>query len=127
MLVFTFSHEDTVDGAQWNQNESQLLTWSDDGTAKVWDATTGELLQRLEGDGTSITTARWNRDASQIVLATAEGTVRVYWTDWVGLLDEACKYATRNLTWFEWQLYLPGQPYRQTCPQLPLHPSVPQP
>jgi hypothetical protein len=33
--------------------------------------------------------------------------------------------ATRNLTWQEWQQYLPGQPYRQTCPNLPAHPSVP--
>jgi WD40 repeat protein len=46
------------------------------------------------------------------------------------LLDElveiGCWNVRRNLRWDEWQRYLPGEPYRQTCPNLPVHPSVPQ-
>jgi hypothetical protein len=36
----------------------------------------------------------------------------------------ACRAAGRNLTWEEWQRYLPGRPYEQTCPDLPPHPSA---
>jgi hypothetical protein len=36
----------------------------------------------------------------------------------------ACRIANRNLTWQEWQLYLPGRPYELTCPNLPPHPSA---
>jgi hypothetical protein len=35
----------------------------------------------------------------------------------------ACKLAGRNLTEAEWQQYLPGRPYRATCPQWPPGPS----
>jgi WD40 repeat protein len=31
----------------------------------------------------------------------------------------ACTQLRRNLTWDEWQTYLPGQPYRVTCPDFP--------
>lgn len=31
----------------------------------------------------------------------------------------ACGQLRRNLTWGEWQTYLPGQPYRATCPDFP--------
>jgi hypothetical protein len=28
--------------------------------------------------------------------------------------------------WDEWQQYFPGEPYRQTCPNLPVHYTVPE-
>ena len=30
-------HKDEVNGATFNADETQILTWSKDGTAKVWD------------------------------------------------------------------------------------------
>lgn len=41
------------------------------------------------------------------------------------LVEMGCQKVWRNLTWDEWQRYLPGEPYRQTCPNLPPHPGVP--
>ena len=38
-------------------------------------------------------------------------------TSWQAL---ACQRANRNLTRAEWQQYLPGEPYRPTCPDLPV-------
>ena len=32
--------------------------------------------------------------------------------------SRACRRANRNLTLEEWQRYLPGEPYRMTCPDL---------
>jgi WD40 repeat protein len=36
------------------------------------------------------------------------------------LIDEACARLTRNLTRSEWQQYLGDEPYRPTCPNLPM-------
>jgi AcrR family transcriptional regulator len=49
-----------------------------------------------------------------------------YYRDMEDLLAAACTRAIRNLTWQEWQQYLPGEPYRRTCPDLPDHSSVPE-
>jgi hypothetical protein len=35
------------------------------------------------------------------------------------LIELACASLVRNLTQAEWGHYLPDQPYRQTCPNLP--------
>lgn len=125
-LLFTLAHEDVVQGASWALDESRIMSWSGDGTTRVWDAHNGILLFELTGDGTPIYVAQWNPDESRILIGTEGGMVRVYVVDFQELLDIACTYATRNLTWQEWQVYLSGLPYRQTCPNIPIHPSVPQ-
>ncbi len=35
-LLFTFDHEDTATGAAWSADGTRLLSWSEDGTARVW-------------------------------------------------------------------------------------------
>ena len=42
-----------------------------------------------------------------------------------GLIKEACDRAGRNLTWAEWQEHFPRLSYELTCPEYPVHPSVP--
>ena len=43
-LAQVFQHEDAVNGAQFNADESRILTWSEDGTARLWDAASGEPI-----------------------------------------------------------------------------------
>ncbi len=123
----TFAHERAILGAVWNGDGSRILTWSEDGTAKVWDAQTGQLRLVISPDGTVITAAQWNQAGDRLLIATEGGVARIYDTDMDRLVDAACQAATRNFTWAEWQLYFPGEPYRPICPELPVHPSVPQP
>ncbi|MBP8950551.1 MAG: hypothetical protein KBG73_17030 [Candidatus Promineofilum sp.] len=99
---------------------------SPDGTARVWDAVTGEELFTLAGDGTAVNDARWNGDESRILIATGGGQVIVYYTRMDDLIAAACARLGRNLTWFEWQQYFSGEPYRQTCLDLPVHYTVPE-
>lgn len=56
----------------------------------------------------------------------SRGGVGSFATQMVDLLDTACQRATCNLTWAEWLLYFPGQPYRLICNQWPVHDSVPE-
>jgi WD40 repeat protein len=126
-LLMTLNHEGDINGGQWNGNGDQILTWSNDGTAKVWDAQSGEIRMTLAGDGSFVTVAQWNEDESRIVLGTESGRIQVYYTNMVELIEVACQFVTRNLTGEEWQLYFPSEAYRQTCPNLPVYPNVPQP
>jgi hypothetical protein len=60
------------------------------------------------------------------LLGLQNGILRIYYTSTKDLADNGCEYTTRNFTWEEWQIYFPGQPYEITCPQWPVHPSVPE-
>jgi hypothetical protein len=42
------------------------------------------------------------------------------------LIDRACGHLSRNLSAKEWQDFLPGIPYRPTCPNLPVAPVAEQ-
>jgi hypothetical protein len=35
-LLHRFTHQNLVSGAIWNDAETEVLTWSWDGTARVW-------------------------------------------------------------------------------------------
>ncbi len=62
-------------------------------------------------------------DGKYLATASRDETARV-WLLWPeDLIDEAGSRLTRNLTYQEWRRYLPDEPYRKTCPNLPIHPS----
>ncbi len=59
------------------------------------------------------------KKARRVALASKDTTARVWrWRD-QDLIDLACSRLTRNLTKEEWKQYLPDEPYRKTCPNLP--------
>ncbi|MAT42179.1 MAG: hypothetical protein CL609_07545 [Anaerolineaceae bacterium] len=111
---------------QWSQYESRAVVIELDGGVRIWDSDPSIMLAEPEGDGTRVVTAKWNLDGSQIMVTTAGGSIIRYFIDQEDRLIEACKRATRNLSWDEWQFYLPSEPYRQTCNYLPVHPSIPE-
>jgi predicted oxidoreductase (fatty acid repression mutant protein) len=43
--------EGRVNGAAFNGDASRILTWSDDGTARLWDAATGKEVVALRHEG----------------------------------------------------------------------------
>ena len=40
------------------------------------------------------------------------------------LIEDGCARLPRNLSYEEWQQYVADEPYRKTCLNLPLHPSL---
>jgi WD40 repeat protein len=69
---------------------------------------------------------RWLATGSNEFLL-EDNSIRLW--DWhvPHMIDLTCRYAGRNFTEDEWQLYFSGEPYRQTCPQWPVHRSVARP
>ncbi|MEZ4668589.1 MAG: hypothetical protein R3E39_11815 [Anaerolineae bacterium] len=66
-----------VFGAIWNQDESQILSWSVDGTLRIWDGTTGKLVYTLQHDA-AVNGAVWSNDYSRILSWSADNTARVW-------------------------------------------------
>src|SRR5206468_1721376 len=80
-----------VSGATFSPDERRILTWSVDGTARIWHATTGmsaaaPLKHGPGGDALlhSINGASFTKGGSQILTWSSDGTARV----WDGLTGE---------------------------------------
>jgi WD40 repeat protein len=64
-------------------------------------------------------------DGRRVVSGSADGTARVWLWLPEDLLEELCSRLTRNFTPEEWAQYLGDEPYRATCPNLPVPTSGP--
>ncbi|MCZ7542199.1 MAG: WD40 repeat domain-containing protein [Anaerolineae bacterium] len=109
-LLTTLSHGAEIWGAAWNPDETRVLTWTRDGTGKVW-STSGEELFTI----TQAHWARWSTDGTRILawslieedaaqVWSDEGrlllTVHPNVTEWDELLTaEWNRDETRILTW----------------------------
>jgi WD40 repeat protein len=56
----------------------RIVTASNDRTARVWDASTGELLRSLMGHRDSINSAAFSLDGARIVTASGDKTARMW-------------------------------------------------
>lgn len=113
----------------WNHDESRILTYSTDGTARIWSAETGKELERLEGFTGNPYTATWNQDGIKILTSSTDGTVSVWYVHYVHmeeLIPTACLWTPRNFTWTEWNTYMEDNidTYRPTCPNAPIPPDA---
>jgi WD40 repeat protein len=61
-----------------------VVSASEDGTVKLWDVSSGELLHSLEAHSFLVRTAEFNGDGTMVVSASYDGTVKL-WE--VGTLD----------------------------------------
>ena len=66
-MVLPLGHTSNIYSAQYNASGSQIVTASDDNTAKIWDAQTGTLLHTLQGHTFWVKSAAYNASGSQIV------------------------------------------------------------
>ena len=70
-------HQDLVVDAIKNRDETKILSWSLDGTARVWDAATGAQLLTLSHER-PVNGARWNRDETRIMTWGRDSTVKIW-------------------------------------------------
>ena len=57
-----------------------LVTTSNDGTARVWDASKGEPITTLRGHKKEVVAAAFSPHGSRLVTASLDGTARIYVT-----------------------------------------------
>ena len=64
--------------ATFSPNGTRIVTASDDKTARVWDATTGNVIAILRGHQDLVRSAAFSPDGSRIVTASDDTTARIW-------------------------------------------------
>jgi len=112
-------------GGEFLRDGSVLMTTSYAGgpilegrsIVQLWDAVTlAPIGQPLPQPYGAYSIAR-DLDGTTAVVGTAKGGATIWDVNIEHWAATACRIAGRNLTQTEWDRYLPGQPYRSTCPQ----------
>jgi WD40 repeat protein len=75
--LFALKHTNWVLGARWNQDETRILTNSEDKTARLWDSATGKQLAEFKHEG-FVYNAQWNKDESQILTYGRDNTLKLW-------------------------------------------------
>ena len=69
----------TLRWAVFSPDGKQILTASNDGTARIWSVSTGKQLQEMsEPSGEELNTAWFSPDGKQVVTASEDGTTRIW-------------------------------------------------
>lgn len=111
-------HEQPVRAVQFSKDGRQLFTGSEDRSLRIWEVATLEEVSRIMHDS-PIKDFIVSSDGNTVMTATGDGTV--WFSLWKpdDLIEATCRRLTRNLTREEWKQYLPNEPYRKTCANLP--------
>ncbi|MGH8475475.1 MAG: hypothetical protein ACRER2_06840 [Methylococcales bacterium] len=120
------SHDEWVYSVTFSPDGTRLATASNDNTARLWDAATGKELQRLSHDG-DVNSVTFSPDGKRIATASDDNTARLWYWQPEDLINQLCERMFHNLSWDQWQKYLEDEPYRKTCPFLPVHPDFREP
>jgi WD40 repeat protein len=71
-------HDGEVNGAVFDKSESRILSWSDDGTVRLWDAATGQTMGAALEHDDAVHGAVFDRLESRILSWSDDGTVRLW-------------------------------------------------
>lgn len=117
--VMILSHEGEIEALEFTPDGTLLATGSKDRTARIWDISTGEGVASLDHYA-SVSSVAFNSDGTELFTHDSEGNAYKWSVDTDALVTLACTRLTRNLTQQEWRTYVgAGEPYRETCPNLP--------
>jgi WD40 repeat protein len=119
----------TAGGVEFLRGGSVVMTTSNlsgRSIAQLWDAATlapiGEPLSNSQEGTNSLSGTYYlarSPDGTKAIEGTTMGAAQIWDVDIERWVATACRIAGRNLTQAEWHRYLPGEPYRRTCPQWP--------
>jgi WD40 repeat protein len=106
-------------GVAFSPDGRWVATANPGANAQIWEVNTGQKILQMKHDG-SVTEVAFSPSGRWLMTASDDGTARVWLLLPEDLIAEACSRLQRNLTREEWSRYLAGEPYRPTCPNLPV-------
>jgi WD40 repeat protein len=75
------AHANTVTDAEFSPDGTTILTTSDDGTARLWDADTGEAQTTLSDHADSVFDGQFSDDGLLVMTASTDQTIRLWEAD----------------------------------------------
>ncbi|MEL7067778.1 MAG: caspase family protein [Cyanobacteria bacterium J06581_3] len=128
----SLNHRRGVNTVRFSQEDDRIVTASADGTARVWDVSTGKPIVGLRHEA-EVNTASFSPDGVKIATASKDRSTKVGGTDSRAIAQEVCDRVGKNLTAGEWVRYIaPNEKdkvkvlldYELVCDNNPIHPSV---
>jgi WD40 repeat protein/tRNA A-37 threonylcarbamoyl transferase component Bud32/TPR repeat protein len=77
-LLALNGHSGKLRSAVFSPDGRRIATSADDGTARIWDATLGEELQRLRGHTARVRSVAFSPDGGRIATSSNDGTARIW-------------------------------------------------
>jgi WD40 repeat protein len=116
-------HKGRVFGVQFSPDSQWLATAAEDNTIRLWNPSEPQAAPViLQGHNSAVGPLAFSADGHWLLSGSTDA--RLWRVNGEDLSAVACRTAGRNLTTEEWQRYLPGKPYHQTCPLLPIPDGV---
>jgi WD40 repeat protein len=112
-------HEGEVCDLVFSRDGKWLATGSRDHTARIWELPHGREAGRLEHPNDVLRVA-FSPDGSRLATSCHDNQVRLWFWRVDDLVAAACRRLPRNLYLEEWREHLGDEPYRTTCPDLPV-------
>jgi WD40 repeat protein len=97
---------------------------SDDGTVRLWDATTGQPIgQPLTGHTDKVNSIAYSPEGTRLATGSDDKTVRL-WPAYPDPLAAMCAKLTTNMSHQQWRDWVsPDIDYIKACPDLPIAPD----
>lgn len=83
-----FAHEKAIESVAYSPDGARILTGSTDGTAKLWDTRTSELVQKFTGHKAGVNSVRFSPDGRRILTGSADHTARLWSAETGRLIKE---------------------------------------
>ena len=99
-LMLPVGHTNDVNSVRFSPDRRHYVTASNDGTAKIWEASTGKLLQDLKGHTNWVTSAQFSPDGKSI-LTTSRDHKSMLWDAATGKM----RYTRLQLSNNDWLVY----------------------
>jgi WD40 repeat protein/transcriptional regulator with XRE-family HTH domain/energy-coupling factor transporter ATP-binding protein EcfA2 len=77
-ILLVFHHDAEIWSVAYSPDGTRIATASQDKTAKIWDAATGELLLTLSGHSESVNDVIYSPDGTQIATASQDKTAKIW-------------------------------------------------